>query len=226
VNWFKQIFAGGTGLVEQARQETINAMDNSKEMFLIVTKAFKEEVDADLMDNVRKMDKKINREQRDVRKKIYEHLSISACGDLFSSLVLLIVMDHVERIGDYSKNIGDISEMVPKEFQFVEYEADFEAAKNQTIEIFDLTRQAFAETDEGKAAQVIKNYNKISKRCKAILREVLTQAMEQDQVNSYYLPLVLMLRYFRRVGAHLTNIATTVINPFHRIGYRMEKKQD
>jgi len=226
VSWFKQIFTGGEGLVQQAQQETIHAMDSSKEMFLIVTEAFKKEVNADVMDNVRQMDKRINREQRDVRKKIYEHLSISGCGDLFRSLVLLVVVDHVERIGDYSKNIGDIAEMVPKEFDFGKYEADFESAKNQTTELFDLTRQAFAETDEVKAAQVIKNYNKISKRCKAILREVLAQAMEQDQVPSFYLPLVLMLRYFRRVGAHLINIATTVINPFHRIGYQIEIKQN
>jgi phosphate uptake regulator len=225
VSLLKEIFKGGEGLVEQAQQETIHALDSSKEMFLTVTKALKEEVNADVLDYVRKMDKKINREQRDVRKKIYEHLSISGGKDLFSSLVLLFVMDHVERIGDYSKNIGDLVEMVPAELDFGEYEKDFENVKTLTTEIFDITRRAFAETNEEAAIEVLRGYKKISKNSKAMLRQVMAQASEKERVPSFYLALVLLLRYMRRVGAHLTSISTTVINPFHRIGYGWKKKR-
>ena len=33
-------------------------------------------------------------------------------------------------------------------------------------------------------------------------------------------PGVLIMRYFKRVNAHLKNSATSVINPFHEIGFR------
>jgi hypothetical protein len=30
----------------------------------------------------------------------------------------------------------------------------------------------------------------------------------------------LYLRYLKRVSAHLKNVATSVVNPYHRIGFR------
>lgn len=222
MGWLKRIFDGGEGLVHKARQKTIHALDSSKEMFLIVIHALKEEVSPDVLVNVKKMDEKLNHEHCSVRKKIYEHLSISRGDDLFRSLVLLSVIDDVERIGDYSKNIGDIIEMVPGKLDFGKYESDFEQIKTETIELFDLTRQAFADSDETIAARVARNYGEISKTCKGILREVMAQATKEEKVPSFYMYLVLMLRYLRRVGAHLSNISSTVINPFHRIGYQLK----
>jgi len=171
------------------------------------------------------MDKKINKEHQEVRKIIYEHLSISQGKYLFHSLVLLSVIDHVERIGDYNKNIVDIVELVPGRLDFGEYEADFELAKNRTLELFDLTRLAFTKNDEVAAKQVSKIYREISKNCKVKLREVLAQANEKDQVPSFYVAYVLMLRYIRRVGAHLETISSTITQPFHYIGYRLKNNK-
>jgi len=33
------------------------------------------------------------------------------------------------------------------------------------------------------------------------------------------------LRYLKRVSAHLKNVATSVVNPYHRIGYKEKKKK-
>ena len=35
---------------------------------------------------------------------------------------------------------------------------------------------------------------------------------------------VLYVRFLKRIGSHSRNIATSIVNPFHRIGYQ-EKKQ-
>ena len=32
--------------------------------------------------------------------------------------------------------------------------------------------------------------------------------------------MALYLRYLKRVSAHIKNVATSVVNPYHRIGYR------
>ena len=36
----------------------------------------------------------------------------------------------------------------------------------------------------------------------------------------------LYLRYLKRMSAHLKNVATSVVNPYHRIGFREKKKKD
>ena len=35
----------------------------------------------------------------------------------------------------------------------------------------------------------------------------------------------LYLRYLKRVSAHLKNVATSVVNPYHRIGFREKKSK-
>jgi len=35
-----------------------------------------------------------------------------------------------------------------------------------------------------------------------------------------YAAAALYLRYLKRIAAHLSNIASSVVNPFHRIGYK------
>ena len=35
--------------------------------------------------------------------------------------------------------------------------------------------------------------------------------------------LALYIRYLKRVCAHLRNISTSIVNPFHRIGFREKK---
>ena len=36
--------------------------------------------------------------------------------------------------------------------------------------------------------------------------------------------LAIYLRYLKRVSAHLKNVATSVVNPYHRIGFREKEK--
>ncbi len=37
--------------------------------------------------------------------------------------------------------------------------------------------------------------------------------------------LALYARYLKRINAHLTNIASAIVNPFPRIGFREKKKE-
>jgi hypothetical protein len=36
----------------------------------------------------------------------------------------------------------------------------------------------------------------------------------------------LYLRYLKRMSAHVKNVATSIVNPFHRIGFREKTKTD
>ena len=37
---------------------------------------------------------------------------------------------------------------------------------------------------------------------------------------------VLYARFLKRIGSHSRNIATSIVNPFHRIGYQEKKKKE
>lgn len=213
-------------LVEMAFDEAVQMLKMGQEMFSLVTNALVETSGAEDIARITAIDKDINKLHRNVRKKIFEHLSISGGQDLFSSLVLLSVVNDLERIGDYNKNIADIIEMIPKKLELGEYEKPLKKLYEQTNNFFDLTLPAFRDEDEKKARVVLKKYRQISQTCEELLHQMFEENKSSKKVNKDLIAFVLLIRYFKRLNAHLKNIASTVVNPFHRIGYRQKKKYD
>jgi len=85
-----------------------------------------------------------------------------------------------------------------------------------------MTLNAIRDDDINAAAHVLNIYDEVSDICDGIIKKIMienTNAIPKDLVA-----LILLLRYFKRVNAHLKNVCSAVINPFHRIGYKPKKK--
>lgn len=216
----KSLLRGGEKLIDSASREAVVSLENGKAMYVKVMAALRHEVDANTIEEVKKMDWEINQHQIDVRKMVFEHLSISSGSDLFTSLVLLSVVIDTERIGDYVKNISEIIENFPSKMEFDEFENVVEELDEKTVLLFDLTKEAFVEGDEAKAETVMDIYGKISPLCDNTIKTILNEKAAGGTVKTSYLVLVLMIRHIKRITAHLKNIASTVVNPFDRIGYQ------
>ncbi|MBL6975536.1 MAG: hypothetical protein ISR64_07390 [Deltaproteobacteria bacterium] len=211
---------GKKNVIEEARSDCLRMMATGREMFNLVVQALEKDMDIQVREKVAGMDKTINAQQQDVRKKIYEHLALSRTRDLLQGLQLMTIVVDLERIGDYGKNMAELVDMLPDKMSFDKYEEHYREVQEGTLELFDLTRDALANGDEEKAREVLRRYDTISKICDGTLRGVITAEGYGDCVDKWKLGLVLLLRYMKRVSAHLKNIASAVINPFHRIGYR------
>jgi len=64
-----------------------------------------------------KKDKLVNKYERDIRRKVITHLTVQKGEGLAAGLVLSTVIVDVERIGDYIKNIVDLTEVHPDELK-------------------------------------------------------------------------------------------------------------
>jgi phosphate uptake regulator len=207
-------------LIEEAKQDSIRMLDAGMEMFNVVLHDLHEKREAGARQKVARMDKALNNLQRDVRKKVYEHLVISRNRDLVTGLQLTSIVIDLERIGDYTKNMAELLELFPEEMNWQPYEKKFESVKQATLEQFECTRSALTNEDEKAARKMIKRYDKISKTCDGILAELMKAQADETSIEKRFLALVLIMRYLKRVNAHLKNIATSVVNPFHEIGFR------
>lgn len=216
-----EILGSRQNLIETAKEESINMLKITREMFVMVVNALKEETSVEVKDQVSKMDKNINKKQQEIRKMVFEHLALSSGKDLLTGLQLTTIVIDLERIGDYTKNIGELVEMMPAKLEFEEYEETFTNIKDKTLEAFDLTYETWLNQDEEKAAIVLRDYHEISITCDGILKEMVTNRSHGDSVQKKYLGLALLARYIKRVNAHLKNISSVIINPFHKIGYRV-----
>ena len=100
-----------------------------------------------------------------------------------------------------------------------------EEIEADTKSVFRKTIQAFREGDEELAREAMEEYKEeVSTDCEKLVDDLI--AGEVDGLEGHeFAAVVLYLRYLKRIGSHSRNIASSIVNPFHRIGYR-EKKED
>jgi phosphate uptake regulator len=189
-------------------------------MFNIVIQAMREEETADVKAKIAVMDRQVNKVQREVRKMVLEHLAISRTSNLLKGLQLIVIVIDLERIGDYTKNIGELIEMFPSKMDFGPYEERVIHVHEQLKEMFELTKEALSKDSVESGRAVMKIYPTVSRTCDNTIKASVTNNANEAFVPRRDLALVLLMRYLKRVAAHLKNASSAVVNPFPQIGYR------
>ena len=208
-------------LLSQAWDESYKMMMLSNEMFTQAIKYLREGENDETIRMLKKRDVEINTFQRDVRKKVVTHYAISQdIEDLPNGLVLLNMVVDVERLGDYTKNILDLALNHPNIIKSEEFSEDLYHVEQEVISRFSKTIEAIHTQDADVARSMMVSY-----------KETLT-SISDDIVNgcisgeitlgdeSKTVSLALYARYLKRIGAHLKNITTVLINPFDAVGYK------
>ncbi len=202
------------GLLNEALKETEEMLLVAKNMFSFSLRVLMDKEKE--KEDIYKIDRELNKLQRNVRRKILEHLSINPQQDVTSCLVLITIVIDIERIGDYSKNLIELSHKYPQRLKGKYIERIREIEKD--IEgLFDGTIDAFKNADIDLAKQIMERHARIAVHCEKVVENLI----EDTQVSSRMgIICALLARYLKRVSAHLKNIASGVSNPFHRLGYK------
>jgi len=202
------------GLLNEALKETEEMLLVAKNMFSFSLRVLMDKEKE--KEDIYKIDRELNKLQRNVRRKILEHLSINPQQDVTSCLVLITIVIDIERIGDYSKNLIELSHKYPQRLKGKYIERIREIEKD--IEgLFDGTIDAFKNADIDLAKQIMERHARIAVHCEKVVEDLV----EDTQVSSRMgIICALLARYLKRVSAHLKNIASGVSNPFHRLGYK------
>jgi len=163
-------------------------------------------------------DKEINQAEMSIRRKVLTHLAASGKDEINSGLVLTSIVVDIERIGDYTKNIEDLAEEYNDTLDACEFE-DEVCRIEKIIEVFfKKTIIAFTEADKATAKFVTDKYQKISGSCYSLITKLIHGEIQTGVSDA--VTLALYLRYLKRTGAHLHNICSSIVNPFHKIGFR------
>jgi len=212
-------------LLSEAHREAVAMLDLDREMFIIVQDSLDKDLSDDELLGIRRMDLTLNEAQQEIRRKVFEHLAIAKGDNLLSGLILTSIVIDLERIGDYSKNIGELVQAFPGQLGFGERQGFLDNVRVQLIEIFDLTRRALKEQSESSSVKCMDKHNQLAIECDKLLEDIMQKADKDSSVTKADLAIVLMLRYFKRVSAHLKNIASATIAPFPMIGYHLGGKE-
>lgn len=216
---FKTLFSPWRGdyLLNQALNETEQMLSEVEKMFSFALGVLMEGK-PDRMD-IYKMDRSVNQYEIDIRKKVLEHLTINPKQDITASLVLTSIVIDIERIGDFSKNLIELAHMYPEKLEKSKYVEDIKEIETEVLENFRMTKRIFSEADAEKGRQLMGRHAQLAKRCDRMLEELIND----DKISpKEAVAFTLLTRYLKRVSAHLKNVASSVVNPFHRIGFKPE----
>ena len=218
---FKQIFKlfKSATLYNQALNECYEMLDIDLEMFQESIHVLRNQDDSKSKIDIAKTDIKINKFERSVRRKVMTHLAVSGTEDLGSGLILTSVVIDIERIGDYTKNIYDLSKFYSKRLNGAELEKDLAEVEENVIALFQNSIKAFKEQDIELARELMKDYKEnISKQSDKITNDIISGKMniEADTATA----IAMYSRYLKRIAAHSRNLISSIVNPFERIGYK------
>ena len=207
-------------LFEQAYQEASKMLDTDAAMYEASVNALRHSDTAEVKFDIYGADKDVNRSERDVRKKVMTHLVVSGGTNLASGLSLVSVVVDIERIGDYTKNIYDLAVHHPLRLQGGPVEEKLQKVEASVTTDFKGMIEVFKHRDEDKARVIMNNYKEgLSDACEEISNSILSGSISgldssDATAGSLY------ARFLKRIASHSRNIVTSVVNPFHRIGYR------
>ena len=213
-------------LFTQALEESHQMLDIDLQMFEASVESLRRWDDGTLPVDVYKMDKQVNRFERNVRRKVMTHLTVSGPADVASGLVLVSVVIDIERIGDYAKNIFDLARYHPRRLEAGSLEAEVTDIETRVAALFRLMVDAVKTSDVEKARQIMADYKqRLATECESVVVRIVSGEVT-DLAAGDAATLVLYIRYLKRIAAHSRNLVSGIVNPFHRIGYKERRDPD
>ncbi|MCH7612377.1 MAG: hypothetical protein IIB95_05300 [Candidatus Marinimicrobia bacterium] len=208
-------------LLSQAWNDSNEMLDLSHEIFQQALIYLKKRENIETLKALKKRDKEINEYQRNVRRKVLTHYAVEQdTTDLANGLILINMVVDIERIGDYCKNILDLAINHPQTIDSNEISEDLAIIESEVQNRFKKTLEAIHTQNEEIAKSLMKGYRKqLTGLSDDIVNGIIRNELHFGS-ESRTAAIALYARYLKRIGAHLKNITSTLVNPFDSIGYK------
>ena len=165
-----------------------------------------------------KQDIQVNKLERSIRKRVVAHVTMSRDHIPYCLLLMSLVKD-VERIGDYIKNISEVSELGGGPVPDGELQEELAELADTAMMMLEEVFKAFTEQDQERANELIQIGRMAGKRCDSLLVELSKSDLTARQATT----MVLLTRFYKRVGGHLLNVISSVVMPLHKVDFYDEQ---
>ena len=209
---FKGFFSGAqrSTLIEAAFEDISEMLRVSARMLDLALEALLD--NRPLRADLDELDDPVDEAERMVRRSVLEHLSFNPQQDLVASLVLVSMVQDAERIGDFARGIGELVPLAKSDRTGPFAEGLREAAR-ALRPLFEVTERAFREDDPEEARRVMNRCAELKEELQDFTRRVADSDLSADMAVVY----ANAARILRRIGSHLSNIASSVAQPYDRI---------
>ena len=213
-HWLTGGTSGEAGL-ERMRAEFCEMVDAGRHAFALATDALLGETSLQAVQkDLLKTDKRINRAERQIRKEIVVHASVHGTDEFAPCLVLMSIVKDAERLGDYAKDLFHVVSLAPQ-LPVGEHLEQFKSLRDRALSLLIDCHRAIEVHDEDIAVRVIVEAQKIGDLCDRHV-DAFIRSSQSDELAVAY---ALEYRYFRRIASHTSNIASSVVQPLHKLDF-------
>jgi len=198
---------------EQLRKlnsELIQMGDLCEEAMSLVMKALREK-DEEIAVGVHKIENEINQKERDIEAKCMSLLlrQQPVAGDLREISSALRMIADMERIGDQTADIADITKYVTKS-QLEVHPTIFTMGKAVSKMVNDCIN-AYVRRDEKLARQVIASDDQVDGLFLKVKDELVEAVRKNHNSDGYELDMLMIAKYLERIGDHAVNLGEWVL---------------
>jgi phosphate transport system protein len=167
---------------------------------------------------VYKLDVKVNKLERQIRKQIVAHASLSRSNIAYCLMMMSIVKD-AERVGDYVKNISEVKDLGGAEVPEGPVRSELQELVSNAMLLLKEAAQVVEEEDVERAQELVEIGRLSGTRCDRLLVELAKTNYNAAETTA----MVLLTRFYKRLGGHAMNIISSVIMPVHKVDFHDEK---
>ena len=202
--------------MEKLRAQFREMLDASRRAFQLAADGYLRHIDKDAFrEELFVLDKSINKSERQIRKELVIHAAIHGNTEFDQCLILMSIVKDAERLGDIAKNIYDLSVVAPEAPDGM-YKGKLEMLKNAILGLNDNCRHVFETQDEPMATELICQAAAIEDTCDKNIHWFLADKETPERGDVAY---ALAFRYFKRYASHVRNIASSIVQPLHKIDF-------
>ena len=159
-------------------------------------------------------DRRINKTEQEMRRRIVVHGTVHGVGSFPSLLVLMSVGKDAERIGDYGKNLFDLAVAGP---DLGPERGELAGLVREIVALLEHTRSAYRSEDPREAKAYLEEADRIEDACDRSVARALGVRGENRAGQ------VLALRYLKRVASHASNVVTSLVMPLDKLDFFDER---
>jgi phosphate uptake regulator len=126
----------------------------------------------------------------------------------------------VERIGDYAKNLSEVRDYHPAALPEDDIAGEMREIRLGIEQAFAEISSVFEVSDHERAVELIREGRDLTRRCDAVVGRVARSDYSASTATS----VVMGARFYKRIGAHVLNVLSSVVMPLHKLDYYDEKR--
>ena len=137
--------------------------------------------------------------------------------DLRTVTAAMKMVTDMERIGDHAADISEMTILMGKESPIDKFQHNKMAS--ETVIMLNHSIEAYVERNKEKAKEVIEHDNVVDQLFDEVKKDIINLIQKDSGDGEEALDLLMVAKYFERIGDHATNIAEWVI-------YSLKKTED